>query len=69
MAHSQVRLFLAAPAGRQTHLRLPGRESLPDFDHPKPNDVRPFAIAKYGLGVESEMARRSRSIFSKTDQY
>jgi len=35
MAHSQVRLFLGAPTGRQTHVRPRGRKSLSDFDHAK----------------------------------
>jgi hypothetical protein len=46
MAQSQVRLFLAAPTHRQTHLRPPGRGSLCDFDHATPNCVKRFAIAK-----------------------
>jgi hypothetical protein len=37
MAQSQVRLFLAAPTDRQTRLLPPGRKSLCDFDHAKPN--------------------------------
>jgi CO/xanthine dehydrogenase Mo-binding subunit len=46
MAQSQVRLFLVAPADRQTYLRPPGRECLRDFDHAKLNSAKQCAIAE-----------------------